>query len=175
VRLLTFKPCTTGAGLGKWSQLPHGLVIATIENMQRLKSVYYREQYSDYQLRYEPYGAMRRRSLYVGKPHTYSVIDESQVAVLPYPNTVDTQNAVLFDVVLWVDLPINDGDSFAYLPVAFVDLLIKRASGMLATQHNNDLSLAQVFNTEFEALAQRLRDRYRNTPSDGLNMYRGIR
>lgn len=149
--------------------------VATVENVQRLKAVHYVSTYGEYQVKYEPFNSLRRRSLSVGRPNYYSVIDEEHFAVLPYPDTVDTQNSVLFDIIQWTDPPINDSDVFVDIPNAFLDLLIKRGSGMFATQHNNDLALAQAFNTEYEALAQRLRDRYRNTPSDGLNMYRGYR
>jgi hypothetical protein len=149
--------------------------VATLENVQRLKGVYYRADYNDRILRPEPYAALRRRSNYVGVPSVYAVIDESQVLVHPYPTTTDNKNKVLFVVVSWIELPTNDTSLFDFMPTAFVDLLISRASGLFSVIHNNDLALAQAYNSQYETLAQRLRDRYRNVSAEGLNMYRGGR
>lgn len=150
--------------------------VAKIENMQRLKSVIYRGTNGcNRVLSSEPYLQATRKRVYVGKPETYALINATDVMVNPYPTTVDEKAKVVFLIVPWLSIPSTDDATFSIVPDAFIDLLIERASAMFAAQFTNDLSLTQVFNSNYETLAQRLRDRYRNVPTDGLNIYRGYR
>lgn len=149
--------------------------IATLDNVQRVKGVYWRDAYSDKILRPEPYAAFRRKCNGVGTPNTYCIINDRQVGIRPYPSTITNQANVIFSVVVWVSIPSTDSGIFDYLPDTFVDLLVLRASAIFALTGNNDGGLAAGLNSAYETLAQRLRDRYRNTPSDGLSMYRGFR
>lgn len=98
----------------------------------------------------------------------------NQVRAMPYPTDGVTQASIQFQVVSWVAAPTLDSGLFS-MPDEFVSLVTKRATALFCTRHLGDPSLGAHFNTEYEALAQRLRDRMQRIPPSGYNIYRGNR
>lgn len=150
---------------------------ATIPNVQRIKSVYYRPV-STYGLEKITYLSTEEFNYYApqvlsgnSSPKFYTTDGSDKILLLPYPNTLDTQANLFLDVVLWLDIPSTDDGLFVGVPEQYINLVVKRASGMLAVRQLGDAGLASSFNNEFEVLAQRLRDRNRGGEVNS-NMYR---
>jgi len=105
------------------------------------------------------------------RPRWFTILDDKTVGVAPYPTDSAERARILFDFVRFTGIPSQDNGTFE-IPEEYMQLVEYRTSAILAQNHLGDLQLAGTFSQQFEALAQRLRDRDRGVPAEGINMFR---
>ena len=105
------------------------------------------------------------------RPRYYTIGADKQVGVAPFPTVQTEKDKILFYYIGWTGIPEADSENFA-IPEDYMEMVLMRASALFALTHLGDSGLAGTFSQAFEALAQRLRDRDRNIPSGGVNMFR---
>jgi len=104
-------------------------------------------------------------------PLKYTLDSELSVLLNPYPTTTDEQIKIFFRTADVIVPPTTLTGTFP-VPERFVELIKKRALYYLALRHLDDSAMASMFNSEYEVLAQRLRDTERSHAVGELNMYR---
>jgi hypothetical protein len=104
-------------------------------------------------------------------PLKYTLDSELSVFLNPYPTTTDEQIKIFFRTADVIVPPVAISDKFP-VPERFVELIKKRALYYLALRHLDDAAMASMFNSEYEVMAQRLRDTERSHAVGALNMYR---
>lgn len=104
----------------------------------------------------------------------YTQLDYRSVAVNDYPADSASQAEVLFYIVRFVTLPTSDSSQFA-VPDEYMELLKLKTTANFALSHLADRALAEAFNQRYADLAQRYRNKIRNAPNTGNNMYRNWR
>jgi hypothetical protein len=104
-------------------------------------------------------------------PLKYTTDSELSVLLNPYPTTTDEQIKIFFRTADVIVPPTTLNGTFP-VPERFVELIKKRTLYYLALRHLDDAAMASMFNSEYEVLAQRLRDTERSHAVGALNMYR---
>lgn len=109
-----------------------------------------------------------------GIVRNYTQLGHRDVAVNFYPADSASQAQVKFYIVRFVTLPSSDSSNFA-IPDNFMPLLRLKATSNFALSHLADNDLSRLFNAKYEQMSQRFRDKVRNAPTTGNNIYRNWR
>ncbi|RMH43024.1 MAG: hypothetical protein D6694_07465 [Gammaproteobacteria bacterium] len=104
-------------------------------------------------------------------PSRYTTVGWNRFQFNPYPIDTIGQNAIEFDIIRFLQIPVNDNGVFT-CPDFFIPLIQKLASAEYARNHLEDTSLANSFTMLWESEAQTLRDRHRATGNQrGFSFY----
>lgn len=105
------------------------------------------------------------------RPVWWTIGDDKSIGVNPYPTDTLERVKIEFRYVGFTTLPANDQGTWP-MPEEYLNLVVMRASAIFALTHLADANTAGTFSQAFEAQAQRLRDRDRTIPSEGVSMFK---
>lgn len=147
---------------------------AILNNRRRLYRVLHRPSLEDrfFEVKYILPEVFERLRIVSGNVPFHCTTDrELSVLVNPYPTTNDERVKYWFVTAEVLTPPALPTDKFA-CPERFLELIKKRALYLMALRHLDDSAMASMFNSEYEVMAQRLRDTERSNPIGTLNLYR---
>lgn len=105
------------------------------------------------------------------RPRWWTIGRDKNIGVAPYPTDQTEQERLTFDVVGFTGIPSSDSATFN-MPEEYLELVVIRASAIFALTHLGDTATAGTFSQSFEAHVQRLRDRDRHIPTEGINIFK---
>jgi hypothetical protein len=117
--------------------------------------------------------AVQAMSDSITHPLYYAQVTSTLFKVNPYPDTVERQERLWFYGYYERSFPSADMDD-TDIPVDVEELVIRRASYLMAVRHLTDLNLASFFNGEYEQMLHQIRNRYLAIPMRSRNMYRSV-
>ena len=167
--------------LDDWSWMRHKVVAlawsgttATLSNRTvRVFSVAYDSMIngSYYELKYLERTAFDAQPTTPGRPRYWTMLDNDDIGIKPYPDNTDDQTSIKFYVSQTIPLPRNPGDTLE-MPDRYLPLLMKRVMYHLATRHLDDAGYANRLSEEYQLLFRRLRNLERRRGVGTMSMYR---
>lgn len=104
------------------------------------------------------------------RPRFFTIENESQVRLTPYPSQTLNRAKVEADIIWYLQPPNDETDLFP-IPERFMTPLYKRACYQMAIRHLGDANLASAFQAEFEQAVNQFRSQENKVPTTGTNMY----